>query len=313
MRNNAVMRNTRKAATLGTLLAGVLLTGCFDYESRTEVGADGSGSMTLSVQVDTERASGLTTGMTGGDVSAQTPVQSPQEVCAEFFSDADTSAAAGIELVIVNEPDDCSLTATVRWQAGESAQEKLDLLANMSREEGEPAGESLVTLDGSVEEGWRFAFNVGNLQEAGTGESPDAAADEQADMMMRVIGMAAFEGKALRVSVKLPGTITDHNGTLENGTVSWEIPMYEAMTSSQEILSATAIPGDGAGIEEPAATETIEPRTGEDVEDSGLTTETATAETSTGGSGGTAPLLWVGVGAGVLLLAAGAFFLTRRN
>lgn len=308
-----MIRNTRKAALIGALTASVLLTGCFDYESRTEIAADGSGSLTLSIKVDTERAAGLTSGMTGGDVSAQTPVQSPQEVCAEFFSDTDTAGREGIELDVTNEPDDCSLTATVRWQAGESAQEKLDLLASMSQEEGEPAGQSPVRLTGSVEEGWNFTFNVANLQDSdtGSGEGPDAGADEAADMLMRAIGMAAFEGKTLRVSVKLPGSVVDHNGVLDGNTVSWELPMYEAMTSAQEEFRATSVPGEPVTVDDEVTTAAPE-EPGAETPESRTDMSTTTTEVAEE-SGSTNPLVWIGGAIAVLALAAGAFFIGRRR
>lgn len=250
--------------------------------------------------------------MPGGDVSAQTPVSSPEEVCASFFSDmpAESDLPQGVSFALTNEPDRCSLSVTATWVTGETPQEKLAALEALDSEaDGASESQPLLLLTEPAEGSWDFRFNPEGLQDTADagGEVPSETAGFEG--FMDLIGRAVFEGKTLRVEVELPGDITEHNGTVDGNRVRWELPLFEVFSGEIEPFHAASktSPSSSEVTQSPETGTQTQPR--EEILDSAAPSSEPTAAPSER-NGST---LLIGAVLGLLLAAVGGGLWFRRR
>jgi hypothetical protein len=294
----------------GVSSACLLLTGCFDYSADVKVNEDGSGSMRLEILIDTERAANLDLGTEGS--GAPSGPKTPQETCAEFLADSSTgdAAPAGLDVETTNEPDRCSLVASVSWAAGENPQDKLALFDSL---DDEPASEStapsepLVTLEQTRPGSWEFVFRTSGLADDGAAVTGGAASEDAGlDMFVQMLGAMAFEGKTLRVAADLPGEVVEHNGSLQDGIVVWEVPMIEALTTQQEAFRAVSAPASAPDTEDKVAASP-------DGTDDGATVADEVAADSNDGAAKSSQAPWLIGGIAGVLCGFGAALLLRRR
>lgn len=198
---------------LALAAALVSLTGCMQIEYAISVAPDGSGAIRAVTDVDISRLAALESSFGEGGEEA-----SATELCTEAFADVDDEGLPeGATIERINDGTRCAYIISAAWTSEQFASGSAELI------------DEDLTIESSPNGGWRFELAADSFTESTLGDSTGGAATEGGGLPDELLAM--FLGDIeMTISIALPGTVVEHNGTEQDGTVSWTFALLEPPT-----------------------------------------------------------------------------------